>query len=110
MKTVIVLNKDQMGQGEADLGRKLLATCLRKLPAFEKLSAIIFYNKGVKVAAKGSPWAGEIKMLEESGVDMIACGTCVEYYGLKEEMVIERVMGMDDILTALGRAEKVITL
>ena len=63
MRTVLVLNRDQMGSGDAELGRKILITCLRKLPKFEGLEAIVLYNGGVKLATKTSPAATELNWI-----------------------------------------------
>ncbi len=108
MNTVIVLNHDQMGQGDADLGQKILGTFLRKLPALQEVSAIALYNAGVKLLAKGSPVLAELTLLEEGGVDVHPCGTCVEHYGV--ELATGEVSSMDQIIQELDKAEKVITL
>ncbi len=110
MKTVIVINNDQMGQGDRGLGRKILGTCLRKLPAFEGLEAVVLYNAGVKLAVKGSELATELALLSDRGVDVLPCGTCVEQFGLGGQLVLDRISSMDEILATLGAADKVITL
>ncbi len=110
MATVIVLNKAQMGHGDVELGRKILATCLRKLPAFPNLEAIVFYNAGVKLGTKDSFVAEELMLLREHGVDLLFCGTCVEYFGLRDQLILEKPSNMDEILAAMRAADKVITL
>ena len=70
MRTVIVLNQDQMGHGDAELGQKILGTFLRKLPAIHEVTAIALYNSGVKLLAAGSPALAELSLLEENGVDV----------------------------------------
>ena len=110
MATVIILNNNQMGHGDAEFGRKLLGTCLRKLVSISDLSAIVLYNEGVHLATKDSPVAVELRQLHERGVDLLACGTCVEYYGLKDKLLVERPSNMDEILACLAEADKVITL
>ena len=110
MATVVILNTNQMGHGEARLGRKILGTCLRKLVSMPDLSAIVLYNAGVKLATKDSPVAIELRQLHEQGVDLLPCGTCLEYYGLQEQIIVEQPSSMDDILACLGGADKVITL
>ncbi len=110
MKTVLVLNNDQMGHGDADLGQKILGTCLRKLTHFAGLEAVVLYNAGIKLAAKNSPHAAELHQLQESGVDVLVCGTCVNHYGLQDQMNLDGVSNMDDILATLQSADKVITL
>jgi len=108
MNTVIVLNHDQMGHGDAELGQKILGTFLRKLPSLREVSAIALYNSGVKLLTEGSPVLAELTMLEENGVDLHPCGTCVEHYGV--ELAVGEVSTMDQIIQEIDRAEKVVTL
>ncbi len=108
MNTVIVLNHDQMGHGDAELGQKILGTFLRKLPSLREVSAIALYNSGVKLLTEGSPVLAELTMLEENGVDLHPCGTCVEHYGV--ELSVGEVSTMDQIIQEIDRAEKVVTL
>ena len=108
MNTVIVLNHDQMGYGDAELGQKILGTFLRKLPSLREVSAIALYNSGVKLLAEDSPILSELTMLEENGVDLRPCGTCVNHYGV--ELAAGEVCTMDQIIQELDKAEKVVTL
>jgi intracellular sulfur oxidation DsrE/DsrF family protein len=110
MKTVFVINNDQMGHGDIELGSKILATCLRKLLKFPDLEAVVLYNAGVKLATRDSPVASELHQLHEAGVDILPCGTCIEHYGLYDRMILDRVSDMDEILATLRDADKVITL
>jgi len=108
MKTVLVLNHDQMGQGDANLGRRLLGAFLSKSAIMKELTGIVFYNNGVKLIVEDSPLLPALKHLHDAGVDLFPCGTCLEYYGLKPAIV--RASDMDEIIRELDRAEKVITL
>jgi intracellular sulfur oxidation DsrE/DsrF family protein len=110
MTTVVVINQAQMGSGDEQLGRKILATCLRKLYVLPGLEAIVLFNAGVKLATRDSFVATELTQLHEHGVDILPCGTCVEHFGLKGQMLVDHISNMDEIVAALGKAEKVITL
>ena len=110
MGTIFVLNKAQMGSGDEALGRKILASCLRKLANSADLRAIVFYNGGVNLVTKASPVAVEIGLLREKGVDLLACGTCVEHFGTKDQLLLDGVSNMDEILAAIADADKVVTL
>ena len=111
MKTVIVVNQDGMGHGDPELGRRILGTFLVKAPgAFPALEAVVFYNGGVRCLIEGSPFLPALSNLDERGVDLIACGTCVDAFGLREQLRIGEVGTMDQILSELAKAEKVITL
>ena len=111
MSTVIVIHQDAMGHGDEALGRKILPTFLRKSVAFgDDLEAVVLYNAGVKLAAKGSSVAVELSQLHDRGVEIMPCTTCVEHFGLMGNLIVEKPCSMDDIITVLRRAEKVITL
>lgn len=108
MKTVVVLNNYHMGHGDSGLGHKILATFLRKSPALSGLTAIVFYNSGVRLVTPGSPVLTELHQLHEAGVDLRPCGTCLTHFGL--EVAIGQPSNMDEIIRELNQAEKVITL
>jgi intracellular sulfur oxidation DsrE/DsrF family protein len=108
MKTVLVLNNDQMGQGDKTLGQKILATFLRKSPVMKDLAAIVLYNNGVKLVVAGSPVLSELTQLHEAGVELRPCGTCLDYYQLKP--AVGHASNMDEIIRELDQAERVITL
>ncbi|MBK9119081.1 MAG: DsrE family protein [Phycisphaerales bacterium] len=108
MRTVLVLNHDQMGQGDPALGRKILGTFLRKAPALQELHAIVLFNSGARLVAADSPVLIELTQLHDNGVDLRPCGTCLDFYGVIP--AIGQVSNMDEIVHELATAEKVITL
>ena len=108
MKTVVLLNKDQMGHGDEDLSKRILKTFLQKAIALDDLDAILMVNSGVRLTAAGSHVLGELTMLEENGVDMVPCGTCLNHYGVEPK--VGSVGSMDEVILRMGKAEKVITI
>lgn len=110
MSTAIIVNSEGMGHGAQNLGMRLLQTMLGKAGAIRDLEAIVFYNRGVRVLVDGSPLLPALAAVEGIGVSLIACGTCVDQFGIREQIRVGRVGGMDDILAELDKADKVITL
>lgn len=108
MSTVIVIASEQMGVGDAELGVRLLRTFLQKVRSLKDLEACLFYNGGVKLVGPDSPVRGELTMLEELGVDLIPCGTCLQHFAI--EPAVGQVGSMDAILAEIDRADKVVTL
>ena len=108
MKTVVLLNQDQMGHGDVALSRRILKTFLQKAIALKGLDAILMVNSGVKLSGPDSEVLGELTMLEEQGVDMVPCGTCLKHYEV--EPAVGNVGSMDDIIIAMTKADKVITI
>ena len=97
-----------MGHGARDLGQRILSTFLKKAIALPNLTAILLYNAGVRLVAPESPVLAELRLLEERGVDVVPCGTCIEHYGVRP--AVGSISDMDTIVRELGRAAKVITL
>ena len=108
MKTVVVLNHEHMGGGDADLGARILKTFLQKARALRGLDALLLYNAGVKLVAEDSPIRAELTLLEEDGVDIVPCGTCLQHYGVTP--AVGEVSSMDEIIAEMNRAKKVVTL
>ncbi|MCA8967299.1 MAG: DsrE family protein [Planctomycetes bacterium] len=108
MDTVVVCNQDQMGHGDRGLGQRILQTFLQKSIALPDFTAIVFFNSGVQLVAAGSPVLAELRALEERGVDLVPCGTCLNHFGVTP--AVGKVADMDSIVRELGRAAKVITL
>ncbi|MCH2100931.1 MAG: DsrE family protein [Planctomycetes bacterium] len=108
MKTVLVLNQDQMGHGDRELGQRVLCTFLQKAIAIEGLEAVLFYNAGVRLVASDSPVISELRELENRGVDLTPCGTCVQAYEV--EVQVGQISDMETIVREIGAAQKVVTL
>ncbi len=108
MDTIVVMNQDQMGHGDRQLGQKILGTFLKKSIGLPGFTAIVFFNAGVRLVAADSPVLAELKLLEERGVDLVPCGTCLQHYGVTP--AVGKVSDMDTIVREIGRAAKVVTL
>jgi intracellular sulfur oxidation DsrE/DsrF family protein len=109
--TVVLITNNGMGKGPEDLQLTLITKYLDLLVQQTELpAAICFYTEGVRLVVEGSSVIEKLKALEETGVRLIICSTCLNYFGLTEEVKIGIVGGMGDILEAQWRAGKVITL
>ncbi len=109
--TVILITNEGMGNAEPELQRKLIVKYFQLLLQSAALpAAICFYANGVKLAVGGSPALEELKRLESEGVRLILCSTCLEYFGLSNQVAVGIIGGMGDILEAQTKAAKVITL
>jgi hypothetical protein len=110
-KTVIIISKNGMGNADEALMQKLIGTYLRLLLENEYLPvAICFYTEGVKLAIEGSPVLAELQKLEEKQVRLILCSTCLNYFDLMDQIQVGIPGGMNDIIEAQWKANKVITL
>ncbi len=109
--TVILVTSNGMGNGEPALAQKLFSTYLRLLDEHNILpAAMCFYTEGVRLAVTGSPVLDQLRALEAKGVRIVLCSTCLGYYDLMEQVQVGITGGMPDIIEAMQRAQKVITL
>ena len=107
---VIAICSDSMGRGDDELGKLLMQGFINSIKEVNILpSAIVFYNTGVKLAVDNSPVINSICELKDLGVKIIACGTCVDYFNLKEKIKFAEITNMYSILEMFLSADKVIT-
>jgi sulfur relay (sulfurtransferase) complex TusBCD TusD component (DsrE family) len=107
---VLVFKTNGMGISENQtLREKLAKTFLTLANQMEPLPKVIcFYTDGVKLACDGSPVLEELAQLEQRGVHLILCQTCLNTFGLSDQVRLGIVGGMGDIITAMWQADKVI--
>ena len=111
LDTVILITNNGMGKGPQDLQLTLIVKYLELLGLQNDLpAAICFYTEGVRLVTEGSPVIEKLRALEGKGVRLIICSTCLNYFGLTENIKIGIVGGMGDIIAAQWSAGKVITL
>lgn len=109
--TVIILTNDGMGNADTKLQHRLIRAYLTLLNEFDILPSVIcFFTQGVKLVVEGSPVLDLLSSLEDKGVWLIVCHTCLNHFGLQDKLQVGFVGGMGDILEAQWRADKVITM
>ena len=109
--TVVIINSNGMGQADTELTHKLVKSFLNMLDLGEKLpAAICLYADGVKLATSGSPVLEELQSLDEKGVNLLVCTTCLNHFNILDDLQVGTAGGMKEIVDAQGDAEKVITL
>lgn len=107
-KRVLLMTKDYLGEGNQDLGRNLMKTfwaCLAEADA--KPKAIYFINSAVKMVAQDSDHLDNLKQLADDGVEIAACGICLDFYHLKESVAVGSITNLYAITEALVRADLV---
>ena len=107
--TVVAVGSDRMGEGSEELGRILIKSFIFALTQLDDLpDKILFYNGGAKLTVEGSESLEDLKVLEEQGVEIMTCGTCLDYYGIKDRLAIGGVTNMYSIVETLQNAMSVI--
>jgi len=108
---VVVLHALEMGRGDDELGAKLTGSFLRTLVSTDpKPDCIVFYNAAVKLLSSESPVLDTLRQLDDTGVDLLACVTCLEFFGLTERIAVGHVSNMREIAQRLLAASNVVTI
>lgn len=108
----VFVGKDHVGEGDGELGNNLMKMALYTLAeSGDAPVSLLFMNSGVKLVAAGEPQViGSVEKLIEQGTEVLVCGTCLDFYGLKDQLDAGEVSNMYDILERMREAAKVITL
>jgi selenium metabolism protein YedF len=108
---VLVITSDTVGRGSDELGgilmRAIMHTLLEVKP---QPNTIVFMNNGVKLAVTDSPVVEDLKELVDSGVEILVCGTCLNYFGLTDSMAVGEISNAYTIAETMLRAGKVVNL
>ena len=105
---LVVLSANVMGTGDDKLGTSLMKAFVFALAKQDQLpDTILCYNTGAYLTCKGADTLEDLKLLESEGVTILTCGTCLDFYGLKEKLAVGSVTNMYDIV---GRMENAIQI
>lgn len=108
-KHVICIKNDKMGFGSDELGQILMKGFINTIKEVKPLpEKIIFYNSSVHLTIEDSQVLDSLKELEELGIKMLICGTCADYFNIKDKIAVGTISNMYDITESLTKASKVI--
>jgi len=100
-----------LGRGDDTLGNVLIKSFFYTLNENDVVGkTLIFLNSGVKLTCSGSEVLEHLMSLEKRGTEILSCGTCLDFYGLKEKLCVGKITNMYHILELLIKAPKVIHL
>lgn len=106
---LLFLNSDQIGAGEEELGRKLLQLFLEKLVASEvKVDVVACLNRAVLLTTEEGPALESLKAMAARGALITSCGTCLDFFGRKEKLLLGSVGGMQQTVEMFASATRVI--
>jgi selenium metabolism protein YedF len=108
---VLFIASDVLGKDDQQLGSYLMQSFLDTLGGLtSRPETIIFINSGAKLVTQDSPVLGELLQLEDLGVEILACGTCLSRFELSEKVAVGKVSNMYNIADTLLRADKIVSL
>ena len=105
----MVVASDRMGEGNDELGKVLIKSFIFAVTQLEQLpKTMLFYNGGATLTTEGSNSLEDLKSLEAQGVEILTCGTCLDYYGLKDKLAVGGVTNMYSIVETMAGAGRII--
>ncbi len=103
-----LIQSEGLGRGNDQLGSMLMANFLRLLgESKDKPGTLVFWNSGVKLVCEGSPVLDHLKKLEQQGVEILACTTCLEFYELVDKIKVGKPTTMVKSIQSMMNSEMV---
>lgn len=110
-ETVVFMRSDTVGKGDDELGKILVRAFLPTLLEIEpRPKKLVFMNNGVKLTVDGSPVLDSLAKLEHEGIELLVCGTCLDYFGLKDKVKVGRVSNMYELVETFMEADKIVSI
>lgn len=110
-KILLMITSNRIGQGDQELGQKLMNAFLTTINELgDELWRLVFVNNGVKLTVKNSDVLDALQGLDNQGIKILVCGTCLSHFNLLEKKQVGETTNMLDIVTAMQIADKVINL
>lgn len=108
-KVCVLITSPEIGKGDDELGGKLMLNFLDTLSELgDELWRVVMLNGGVKLATQGSQVLDKLKAIENMGVTILVCGTCLDFFGILDQKEVGETTNMMDVVTSLQLATKVI--
>lgn len=108
---IFLITTDSLGRGREELGKILMSNFIVTIKESPVLpEKIIFLNSGVFLAIKGSPVLEELEQLESLGVGILSCGTCLDYYQIKDNLAVGTITNMYDTVESLLKNNGCVTV
>ncbi len=109
--TVILFTGNLLGNGDAKLGATLMKSFFYSISQLEgSIKSLVFMNAGVMLTTEGSEVLEHIKLMEDKGIEVLSCGTCLDFYGLSDKLKAGSVTNMYTITERMTENSKLITL
>lgn len=106
---VIVLSANVMGTGDEKLGTSLMKAFVFAVTKQDVLpETIVCYNTGAYLTCEGADTLEDMKILEAEGVNILTCGTCLDFYGIKDKLAVGSVTNMYEIVEVMEKAKSIV--
>ena len=106
---VVVLSGNVMGTGDEKLGKSLMKAFVFAVTKQDMLpETIVCYNTGAYLTCEGADTLEDMKILEAEGVNILTCGTCLDFYGIKDKLAVGTVTNMYEIVEVMEKAKNIV--
>jgi selenium metabolism protein YedF len=106
---VVVLSANVMGTGDEKLGKALMKAFVFAVTKQDRLpETIVCYNTGAYLTCEGADTLEDLKSLEAEGVKILTCGTCLDFYGIKDKLAVGGVTNMYEIVEVMENAKTIV--
>lgn len=110
-KFTVVISSDKLGNGDDQLGSVLMKSYIFALSESEKLpDDLLFLNSGVKLTTEGSIVLDNLQKMQDNGTKIASCGTCLDFYGIKDKLAIGEITNMYAIVEKMNNADNTIKI
>ncbi|WP_142413701.1 sulfurtransferase-like selenium metabolism protein YedF [Hathewaya massiliensis] len=110
-KFTIAIGQDKLGNGDEKLGTILIKSYIFALSEASVIPTdMLFFNSGVKLTVEGSEVLDSLNKLKERGVNIQVCGTCLDFYEIKEKLQIGEISNMYSIVETMNTSDKIVNL
>ena len=107
--TVVVVSSDRMGSGNDELGKVLIKGFIFAVTQLDTLpKTMLFYNGGATLTTEDSDSLEDLKSLEAQGVEIMTCGTCLDYYCVNDKLAVGTVTNMYSIVETMAKAGRIV--
>lgn len=104
-----VIGSDKLGKGSDDLGKILMKGFLYTLSETKPYpNFLIFLNSGVKLTTEGSESLDDLKKMESAGVKIVSCGTCLDFFEIKDKLKVGNISNMYDIVETIAESDNAV--
>lgn len=108
-KTVVILSSDTMGSGDDELGRILMKGFVFALTQLDELpDTVLLYNTGARLSAREAVTVNDLLALEKAGVKVMTCGTCLNHFGIADQLGVGEVTNMYSIASEMRSAGQIL--
>ena len=102
-------NSDKMGEGDPELGKKLLGVFLKTLLDSDvPVDFIGCVNSGINLTTEGSDVIDILRKFEQKGARIASCGTCLDHYHKRDKLLVGELGSMKMTVEVIAKADKII--